>query len=119
MASTSIYQHDDGQDVLDLIDRQFAFTPEKLVTITKGFLEEMERGLNEYGKPMAMMFVPVHHGPKSFLILHPPTVPPSFVVSLMAQKLGTCSTLCDCFRLRRTDTTLSTFLALDLGGTNL
>ncbi|TFK29323.1 hexokinase [Coprinopsis marcescibilis] len=81
MATTSIYQYDDAQSVIDLIDRQFTLGPEKLISITKGFLEEMELGLANYGKPLAMI--------------------PTFVSGVPdGSETGT-------------------FLALDLGGTNL
>lgn len=57
MPPVAVYQHEDTQGVLDSIDRQLTLSDEQLSTIAKGFIQEMEEGLNNYGKPMAMMFV--------------------------------------------------------------
>ncbi|KAH6915274.1 hexokinase [Coprinopsis sp. MPI-PUGE-AT-0042] len=81
MPPISVYHHEDTQGILDSIDRQLTISDEQLSTIAKGFVQEMEEGLNAYGKPMAMI--------------------PSFVAGVPD------------------GTETGTFLALDLGGTNL
>jgi len=55
MPSLSAFQYESAQAVLDAIESQFRISEEKLIEITKGFLEEFEEGLSHYGKDMAMM----------------------------------------------------------------
>ena len=57
MPSLPVHQYSDAQSVLDAIERQFTITDENLIEITKGFIDEFELGLNNYGKDMAMMRV--------------------------------------------------------------
>lgn len=112
MASTSSYFYADAQKVIDDIDQQFQLGPEKLTDLTNAFLEEFALGLGEYKRPMAMMSVCGSSIFTALTILQSnlchrgsrwhgkrvcyPTIP-----------FGSCSY------------SPSTFLALDLGGTNL
>jgi hexokinase len=52
---------DNSQRILDDIDRQFHPTVPTLVDLTNKFLLEFKLGLDDYGQPMAMMFVSFNH----------------------------------------------------------
>ena len=41
---------------LQAIERQFTITDQKLLDITRQFLDDFNLGLSQYNKPMAMMF---------------------------------------------------------------
>ncbi|KAK2466384.1 hypothetical protein APHAL10511_002026 [Amanita phalloides] len=81
MSFTNALFADNGQHVLDDIDRQFRPSINTLVELTEEFLAEFKLGLENYNQPMAMI--------------------PTFVTSVP------------------NGTEKGTFLALDLGGTNL
>ncbi len=55
MANISAHQYDSPKAVFDLIDHQFSLDETTLVDLTKAFLAEFKVGLDNYGKPMAMM----------------------------------------------------------------
>lgn len=55
MANISAHQYDSPKAVFDLIDHQFGLDETTLVDLTKAFLAEFKVGLDNYGKPMAMM----------------------------------------------------------------
>ena len=58
MVSTSaLIVGDDVQRVFDGIERQFQLDTPALVALTRAFLDEVTRGLADYGQPMAMMCV--------------------------------------------------------------
>ena len=40
---------------LDAVEKQFDISDDRLLAITKRFLDEVTEGLSHYGKPMAMM----------------------------------------------------------------
>ena len=46
---------DATRSYLNGIQKQFTLSDEKLIAITKRFLEDFALGFAEYGKPMAMM----------------------------------------------------------------
>ena len=62
MPPISAYHSNDTQGILDSIDSSLTLSDEQLSTIAKGFVQEMEEGLGNYGKPMAMMLVLLHRG---------------------------------------------------------
>ncbi|KAJ6516349.1 hypothetical protein C8R45DRAFT_1059158 [Mycena sanguinolenta] len=57
MASVSAHfaKSNDAQYILDDIHRQFQFSPEAMVDITRQFLHEFKVGLGNYNHPMAMI----------------------------------------------------------------
>ena len=62
MVPTSALVVDDVQRVFDDIERQFELDTHSLVALTNAFLDELSRGLANYGQPMAMMcvhFIPI------------------------------------------------------------
>ncbi|KAF5393911.1 hypothetical protein D9757_000352 [Collybiopsis confluens] len=102
MASTSSYFYKNPQHVLDDIDIQLTLEPALLKDLTKAFLEEFNLGLGKYNEPMAMVTEINICCRPSFVTGVPDgteTGPEQLVIS--AGWIG------------------STFLALDLGGTNL
>ncbi|KAG8218333.1 hexokinase [Butyriboletus roseoflavus] len=97
MAHTSAFYSQSQQDVLNTIRAQFTLSEDTLLDLTKTFLREAAQGLASYGHSMAMMYVPITCPIK--LVLK--DLSPTFVKSVPdGSETGT-------------------FLALDLGGTNL
>jgi hexokinase len=46
----------DRQAILDDLQAQFILSKDELLQLTSAFLDEIRRGLNNYGHPMAMMY---------------------------------------------------------------
>ena len=79
MVSTSaLIVGDDVQRVFDDIERQFQLDTPALVALTNAFLDEIARGLADYGQPMAMMCVLSSSFPPDFLQIFT-TCRPTFV----------------------------------------
>ncbi|CAL1702029.1 unnamed protein product [Somion occarium] len=92
---------DSARQILDAIESQFQLSDDALVRITDQFLKDFRLGLSEYNHPMAMIptFVTgVPNGSETGI-----KVPAGYIASIMFFAL----------------LALRTFLALDLGGTNL
>jgi hexokinase len=62
MVATSALVVDDVQRVFDGIEHQFELDTDSLVALTNAFLDEVTRGLANYGHPMAMMCVHLFPG---------------------------------------------------------
>ncbi|KAG6375103.1 hexokinase [Boletus reticuloceps] len=91
MVHTSTSCSQSQQDALDSIRTQFTISEDTLLDIAKTFLREAAEGLASYGQSMAMMYVLIVVANQAHTNIPQPDV----------RKTG------------------STFLALDLGGTNL
>lgn len=106
-----------SQDILNTIEEQFTLSGETLCAITKQFVDDFNLGLSRYNEPMAMMYVRlVRFGSYIELI----TISPTFVTGALpdGSETGYVRSLFS-IPLLPTFCPLSTFLALDLGGTNL
>lgn len=114
MAPTSALYLHSQQEVLDTIRVQFTLSEDTLLSITKTFLREAAEGLASYGQSMAMMYVLIVaadqtriNGPQSDVRQVSPRWFRDWVCliylpgALILMQLN------------------STFLALDLGGTNM
>lgn len=114
MVHTSALYSQSQHDVSDTIRAQFTLSEDTLLNITKTFLREADEGLASYGHAMAMMYVVF------MSVDQARTNSPQSDIRLLSPRR---------FRNRVRPTYLnraamlmrphSTFLALDLGGTNL
>lgn len=57
MPSTLAVYYRDAQRIFDDIDAQFQLTPDFLVDLTRAFLKDFKLGLENYDRPVAMMYV--------------------------------------------------------------
>lgn len=121
MASISSFYYQSPQEVFDVIDSQFTLHPDSLIELTKAFLDEVKIGLTNYNCAMAMM---------SAFIFWTTTL--SLTCVFQSYICNRCSRWHRdrvCYKIIRPSLEyflmisfffiLSTFLALDLGGTNL
>ena len=125
LSAISNSQPDTASNILDAIELQFKLDDVALTRITARFLQEVSDGLSEYGQAMAVMYVQL------CCIL-----PFQVVHAFLRDLVQLLSLLCHRARRRGQSSTFpqsptpmhtfspspsipSTFLALDLGGTNL
>ena len=114
MASISSFYYKNPQEVFDFIDDQFTLKPDSLVELTKTFLDEVKTGLTNYNQAMAMMCA---------FILFTKTLSLTCFQSLICYRCSQWFRNWVCCKHQSKYYFLiihsSTFLALDLGGTNL
>lgn len=113
MAHTSAFYSQSQQDVLSTLHAQFTVSADSLRNLTETFLREAAEGLATYGQSMAMMYV--------LLIAADQTCINSSQSDLRQAsprwfRDRVCLAYLPYAILIQTN---STFLALDLGGTNL
>ena len=114
MASISSFYYKNAQEVFDILEDQFTLQPDFLVELTKAFLDEVKIGLTNYNQAMAMMCAFI-----TFTKTLSLTCFQSHICYRRSRWLG--DWVCyirpclEYFLIIRS----STFLAVDLGGTNL
>lgn len=114
MVHTSALYSKSQRDVLDTIRAQFTLSEDTLLHITQVFLREAAEGLASYGQSMAMMYV---------LVVAPHQTRINGIQSDVRQVSSRWFRDWACLAYLPRAAVLtqsnSTFLALDLGGTNL
>lgn len=116
MASISSFYYQNAQTVFDVIEDQFTLQPDPLVELTKAFINEFKIGLANYNQPMAMMYAAIFFTKHNTDLI---PVPHLLQVFPMVQRQGTVTNPFMCQIWSNNAIYPSTFLALDLGGTNL
>lgn len=114
MVHTSALYSQSQQDVLDTIRTQFTLSEDTLLHITQVFLREAAEGLATYGQPMAMMYVLIVAAYQTRV-----NGPQSDVRQVSSRRFRDRVCLAYLPRAAMLMQPNSTFLALDLGGTNL
>lgn len=113
MSPISALTYDNEQHIFDQIDRQFQLSQETLVELSKAFLREFSAGLGEYNHPMAMMYVTWIS-----VFTTSDTFKP-YVCDRRSRWHRNWVSFFDLHNKSETNIELRTFLALDLGGTNM